>query len=272
MTVRMMLFISFILSLTVFEARAQTPQLPLLWCDGCTAAQTQAKALTQPPGATVYVGNLTARSVSAYTIYLDVDDSTQPPRRTKMADPIATTQPYQNAANSLINFYHAAPAGWTKSKEVHYDGPVAGDRIAYDVVNQSPARNEFLDWANDNTSLSVYVLDHVYVFTTSVVPIESVTVTFWDGSKIELDLNIYTNEWSMVKDSGRDSNNNTILSTATEDPIQFMFSDVGYRNPADVGRWANQMSLLGYTGQGARKGTWACTKSAAGHHCVYITQ
>lgn|GEM_PF-4270166 len=243
---------------------------PLLWCDNCTDAQKEDMAKTQPPNTSVYIGDVVKRVVYAYNVYIDVDDGVRPPRRYKVADRFTPPADYAAAAMSYVNFYNAAPQGWQKSQQVHYDGPGSGDRIAYDVVNPSPAQNDLLDWAADNTSFVTQVVDNMSLFITGVVPKEQYEIVFWDGSRItiERDVKNMLVKYEVVQDSGRDSHNNTILSKSRDTPVQFSF--IGPGNPKDPSRWAGQMTLLGYSGMSAHGGAWACTKSAAGHICTYV--
>lgn len=248
-------------------------EMPLLWCNGCTAAQKVAAALGQPTNSTVYVADTTAKTVYAYWVYLDVDDGVRPPRRYKKADRTDIDPVLEQAAMTLINFYDAAPQGWEKRKQASYDGPDNGTLIAYDVVNDSPARNAFLDWASHRPNIIDQAwmgLFQIAAFKTGVLPSVETDVYFWDGSKITLKLNIAVTdvEFSVAPNSGKDSHGNTILSKADDEPHQFSF--IGNGNPADKGRWAGQMTMIGYSGATAHGGAWACTKSAAGHHCAYV--
>jgi len=247
--------------------------MPLLWCNACTDAQKEAQAKGQPANTIVYVGDVAAKSVYAYSVYTDVDDGQRPPRRYKVADRTSLDPALQQAAMTLINFYNAAPQGWQKNKHVSYDGNNSGTLIAYDVVNDGPQRNAFLEWADNGPNIVDQALIGLYqiaAFVTEVQPSVSTDVYFWDGSKITVKLNVLATDidFSVVPNSGRDSHGNTILSKADDDPHSFNF--IGGGNPYDKERWAGQMTLIGYTGAGAGGGAWACTKSAAGHFCKYV--
>ena len=261
---------SFVLGFGLAVTCSAEAAIPLLWCDNCADAQKEDMAKTQPPNTTVYVGDVVKKTVYAYNIYMDVDDGVRPPRRYKAVDRFTPPADYAAAAMSYVNFYNAAPKGWQKSQQVHYDGPGSGDRIAYDVVNTSPMQNDMLDWAADNTSFVTVVVDSLSLFMTGASPKEQYEIIFWDGSKItiERDVKNMLIKYEVVQDSGRDSHNNTILSKARDNPVQFNF--VGPGNPKDPARWSGQMTMLGYSGMSAHGGVWACTKSAAGLHCSYV--
>lgn len=280
-----LLWSSFLLLVSAF-AQAQTGQLPLLWCNGCTPAQKNTVALTQPPGATAYVGDVVSKAVSAYTVYIDVDDGTRPPTRKKVAQPIPVDPAYKEAADAYINFYNAAPVGWAKTAQVHYDGPGSGDRNVYDVVNRSPSQNELLDWSRTDmrVDFGTYlqsVLSKMASFNSQNGPRVDVVIIFWDGSRITLRLNTESSHgdnqvWDVVPDTGQDSNKNPVLSTKTNDPVNFRFNNsAGGKptNPTDFSRWTTQMVSIGYNvSSGPRGGTWACTSGNGVSHCEYVTQ
>lgn len=267
------LFVAILAAAGSIVSNTASAAMPLLWCNGCTTAQKAAAAIAQPTNSTVYVADTTARTVWAYWIYLDVDDGVRPPRRYKVADRTTLDSGLEQAAMTLINFYNAAPVGWRKNKSVNYDGPGSGDLIAYDVVNLGPKQNSFIEWANQQPNILDQGLAGLYqivAFVTDVQPQVLTDVYFWDGSKMTVQLNVLATaiSFSVVPNSGIDSHKNPILSIITDAPVQFSF--IGNGNPRDPARWSGQMTMLGYSGQSAHGGAWACTKSAAGHHCTYV--
>lgn len=286
MVVRSMLLLTFFFSLASQSVLAQTTPLPLLWCNACTPAQKNAAALTQTVGSTVYVGDTSANTVNAYRVYLDIDDSTRPATRTKVADAITPVAPYKDDALALIAWYRTSPAGWTKQREVQYDGPGGAGRIGYDVVNDSPARNDLLDWATSGMLLDIgsqvnATAGKIRSFITSQTPGLQVVIVFSDRSRITLELDFQSSDgqhqvWKVVPNSGRDSNNNTIRSTHTNEPVEARFQNMrdGFpTNPVDFSRWTTQMTRIGYTvNTGGRPsgGTWACVTANGVSHCEYV--
>jgi hypothetical protein len=106
-------------------------------------------------------------------------------------------------------------------------------------------------------------------------PRSVVTVTFEDGSTLELemDLGSYDPKFKVTKDSGRDRSNNTVLSERRMTPVLFEFDS---SSSSDYNNWMSWMNLLGYSMRDANQGAghvYACTSSAAGYRCeLYMKQ
>jgi hypothetical protein len=248
-------------------------QTALVWCDACTEAQKQTAARNQTPDQVVYVGDLSARNVRAYYVWLESDDSHTPPVRVKHADPTALQAPYQSAAGALIDFYFASPVGF--KKQVTFNYPDQNTNV-YDVVISGPDQNNLTDWVSRQSySVSVEIRDRLvnvgsifHISDASRIPTVEFTIGFTDGSYIDVqvDLSATNPRYKVVANSGRDSHNNNVLSTPSSAPQKFNFSSPG--NVSDAADWLRQMGYLGYSGGGGGGGVWVCTMKGGGSEPV----
>lgn len=260
-------------------ASVDAAQPILAWCDGCTDSQKRAKAEAQPEYATVYVGDVTSSTngVRAYFVNVLVDDAYNPPRRVKRAVAASMEPEYDDLTHALINFHNAAPVGWQKSLEID-QYPNTGINV-YDVVNMGQNQNTLTDWlstqpyavAMDINRATAGFVDMFTWVDASKLPEVEFEIYFSDGSKINVKANYRSRitKYTVVPNSGRDSHNNTVLSSPSSAPVQFNFNGPG--NPNDEDDWRQQMNLLGYNVPVEQGHVWACTKDPAnGTHCVHI--
>jgi hypothetical protein len=269
-------FPALVLLLGGTAAQAATIKPTLMWCDGCTAPQKRSMAGTRPIGETVYIGDNTANSFSAYFVDLLLDDSYNPPRQVKSPHLTTLDPSYNDLDDALLDFYDHAPVGWHKSLQATY--PVTPINV-YDVVVVGPAQNNLLDWVSNDVGMIMnqipirieQMLSFFTIADASKMPSIRVTVTFTDGSKIDVDVDYSTTnpDFKVVENSGRDSHNNVVLSRRTSAPTNFDFSGSG--NPSDYLDWVHWMQQLGYGIPVSQGMTWACTQDPAnGLHCVHI--
>ena len=249
----------------------------LLWCDSCTNDQKKGMALAQAVGEVVYVGDVIGRTFKAYRVSIRLDDHYNPPLQIKIAPEISIDPAYQDLLDGLQDFFAYSPAGWQKNLAENYPNQNIN---VYDVVlGGTPAQNNLLDWvAGLGGSQSNDIADRLISFASTFrivdqtkVPKISVVVTFWDGSKITVSVDYSTTnaEYKIVPNSGRDSHNNTVLSTSTGSPVGATFTGIG--SPTDHQRWIAWMQLLGYGIPVTNGASYACTTDPVnGLHCVKI--
>ncbi|HET6432828.1 hypothetical protein [Dyella sp.] len=163
----------------------------------------------------------------------------------------------------------------------------------YGVVNQSPAQNALLDFATTGFKGQINTLaDQALKVASTALPLDPsrmprivAVVKFADGSQIaiELDTSSTNAHYAIVKESARDSHNNTV--PVTKDMIDgdglalYDFSEeVG--NPNDRINMQSQLGWLGALsapGSGSSSGSigtggfhgWACTSTTVNGNTTY---
>jgi hypothetical protein len=287
---------------SVMAMRSYGQALPLVWCDGCSTAQQATLAGAQVTSGTVYVGNTDAGTVHAFNVYIDENDGTSPPTRTKVADPVAGTSPYNQVGQAMINFHRQSPQGWHKSVVLTLDGNMRGAPYAkslsvpypdptanvYTVINSGPNQVKLTNWAGGLVSTAFNAAGS---FLSSIgasfkladvahAPKIEVEVEFNDGSHIDLNEDFSSTNPKITVDntSGIDSHNNHVPATrsaatcsAGGDHGVCEYSFNGPGNAGDYQNWKNQMGLLGVSvgGSSSGGGQWACVKVGDGDSAVY---
>ena len=260
------------------------------WCAGCTQQQREQKARTSVANGEVYVGETTSSNVYSYLVTREYDSSHTPPLFIGKQLTQTTPDPeiVQNIS-TLRAWYNTAPVGWVKTyaglgqTKVDYRGPGWQGSSVYDFVVSGPAKNNLQDWVAQQAFFMVTLPDRIIQVLQIVdladedsTPKSIVTVTFDDGSTLDLEADLSASPYARfkaVKDSGRDKNNNTVMSARRTTPILFEFDS---SNSSDYTNWMSWMNLLGYNMNDANHGAghlYACTSSPAGYFCVlYMTQ
>ena len=283
-----------------------TTLLPLAFCTGCSAAQEESTALSMGLG-NVYVADVQARTVNAYSVYADVDDSTRPPTHVRYADLTPGSEPYLSAARGAVNFYNMAPKGWTKSLNLSTSGVLSGSGVndivvpysdgtknVYNVIDPGVPQNSLTNWVKNSAGsyANGYMMNFIglagtfHVVDMTAVQKIVITVTFQDGSKIDIDADFSTTNPTYTVDpkSGRDSHGNNVpatrqaatCSTGGQNGIcTYNFDGPG--NPTDLPNWTQRMQRFGVTigtggTGGSPHGTWACVSTGEGENTVYYCQ
>jgi hypothetical protein len=158
---------------------------------------------------------------------------------------------------------------------------------AYDVVNRGAAQEQLLDYlrnvpAGEITSAINHVAEVAAVFKVvdySAVPKVVVEVVFTDNSSVDaiMDSSTHLNRFSLIKDTGRDSNHNPIPTNKAivqgEGISKYEFNAYG-SNSGDALNMYNQISELGVSiaptvnvGNTQKVGYISCFQSAC--HVVF---
>ncbi len=288
------------------SVRAEMPTL--IYCNGCDDAEESAAAVSAGLG-TVYVSDLVAKSVNAYSVFIDVDDSTRPPARIKEASRITPTEPFLTVAKGANAFYNYGAKGWNKSVTLTSSGKFTGlgaadvvsaypdpNKNVYDFIDPGPTQNSLISWTKNGTSqvmnrIAIGLIDIAATFhivDSAAVPKLKIEVDFSDGSHISIDADFSTTNALFTVDpkSGLDSHGNNVPATkeaatcstnGVHGICRFNFDGPG--NPSDRGDWENRMWMLGVQvdsgssgGGSSGHGTWACVKSGDGADAVYTCE
>ncbi len=272
----------FALLLAMSAGTASAAQHPLVWCNGCTAAQKSEKAKTGSGPITyqvvvVYVGDLNTRTVNAYRIYKTIvsyNETGQPVWSPKQSVPETAQAEQVDAANRLMDFYYTFPVGWQKPQFVRAK---SGSRDVYDIVNRGTSQTQFLnELRNDSSVLPAPILNTgmrvaAALRLVDMNPLAALVFDyrFTDGSTIELEYDVTTNKFKVVDNSGVDKDSNPVLSTPSDRPVIFQLETSDsetFRN------WSNQMTLLGYTGITVPRVSYACVVAGGTRTCYIVNQ
>jgi len=291
------------LSLISLNASAVT-QVPLIWCNGCTASAKQTAAMNLHMPGTVYVGDTTAQRVDAFNVWSDINDSVTPYVREWNADTTSTAEPYLSTAQRMIAFYNAAPKGWKKNLTITTAGTVSGTGVnesyisysdrsknVYNVIDPGVDQNNLKLWIGNTLTAffqgavegALQIAEAFHVVDANAITKVVVTVKFDDGSQIDVDVDYSTTTISYKIDSttGIDSHHNNVpptLAAATcsigGDHGICTYDFDGPGNPSGKQNWQSRMTLLGVTVQSAPTsgGHWACVKTGDGPSAVYSCQ
>jgi hypothetical protein len=273
--------VGIILLLAVSPVWATQPLL--IWCQGCTPDQQQAAALKNAPGNTVYVGDAVNKTVNAYNVYIDVED-TSPVTRKKAADQIAPNQQLVTAINYAIAFYNSAPAGWNKHLQVSARDFSQNLTTVYKIADAGPDQNNLVTWLNggSNFGADVYLLTGwvrtgfamFHVVDLSASPQLAGTVNFSDGSHINAYYDNATGKIKLDPSSAEDSHGNNVPYLGTDGKIHNLGGhhdfDPTVGNPLDQTNFINQLNNLhvpiildgvgsgGSGGSGSSPSHWVC--------------
>jgi hypothetical protein len=283
----MKIFVAIALVAIGFNVHAAKPLL--VWCQGCSAIQRQDLARKQGAGNTVYVGDTVNKSVTAFDVYIDVED-TVPVTRKKVADEIAPNQQLVSAIDSGIAYYNTIPVGWHKRLHANADDYSSSLQSVYDVIDAGPRQNQLLDWLNGGSSWSTdaYLLTGwvrtgfamFHLVDLSAAPTLGGTIHFADGSQVDGYYDNVTGKIKIDPDSARDSHHNSVPYLGSDGRIHNLGGqhefDATTGNPADIQNFLDQLSLLHVPiivgGDSAPHHGWACTKSGEGPDAVYTCQ
>ncbi|GEM_PF-5034997 len=260
----------------------------LVWCQGCSAQQQNQAAMRAGRG-TVYVADAINRTVVAYNVHTETDDSKQPPRPVLVADQIAPDPVIVNGLSDAIRYYNTPPVGWQK----HFNESVR-DGSVYNIINAGRVQNDFADgfnasWRNANADLAmllgrtVQILASLHLVDLYAAPNLTVTATFKDGSRVDFVFDRDTSKLKLQTDTARDSHNNSVPYLGADGQIHNLGGEHDFNpstgSPMDQQNFVNQIGRLGVqilsTGGGGGSGGihgWACVKSGDGPDAVYTCQ
>jgi hypothetical protein len=260
----------------------------LVWCQHCSPQQQAHAAIAAGIG-TVYVGDAVNKTINAYNVYTDVDDSKTPPVRTKVADLVAPDKTLVADLGNAIKFYNVQPVGWNK----HYnaDVDVTKWKSVYNIINSGPNQNQFVNWTNgyavvsaDMVSLLGDVVQSLATFhlvDQSAGPGLTGTYTFSDGSHVDFTFDPVTGKLKLDPSTARDSHNNDVPYLVTDGQIHNLGGEHDFNanagSPTDQQNFLNQLGRLAvqiiHTGNGGSPHHgWACTKSGDGPDAVWTCQ
>ncbi|NII12154.1 hypothetical protein [Oleiagrimonas sp. C23AA] len=299
------IFLIFCFIFLPFDAMA----IPYIPCDGCTNAQMIAAAKSHGVGLVV-VGDVISKGAVKYRVYQDYQPQVvmNSRRPSLYVDYEVMTDAEVSAFSAVVHFYQGSPEGYSKNINYRIVGsnqvmitdkgsvrPFSTPETAvnlvypnpdvniYDVINPSPAQNQFLDSINRSPGFTMNNLAHLAESAASVftfvkdAPRIQATVTFRDGSHVGIYIANQggTDQLMVNEKSGVDSHGNNVPATVSAvtggdtgaDSQTYDFSGPG--NPTDQQNMWDQIGRFGIPIVNLSTPIYVCVKAPNGTSCTY---
>ncbi len=281
------------------SAQSTNSKTYVVWCQNCNTYQKFKGAMARPIGSTVYVGDATQHMINAYRIQVEGEKSGRNFRRSPVTSPqvkivveITPDPKVAEAIDSAIKFYNISPVGWVKTYEVSIDKLGFGKSApgsASDVTSAGHDQSVFEDglntWGRKKSTLfwlvgtTVQSFANLHLLNISSGPQVRYSVTFPDGSSIEVYYDNQTGKLKVDPNTARDSQGNRIPYLGYDGEMHNLgggrkFDTSSGGGSQDLHNFLMDLQLNGipvYEGQGPASGYhgWACVTVGSGANTVY---